>query len=163
MYFLRPKSVLMSIFKYLRHVKPKTLSLDSPRRRNINRGSCHTLILDLKNTRSNFFFVSDHFKFTVSILQLLLCHKRAFCCIISNFVTFKSIQSVFLHYKPFKRVSRTVACFPAFLFQSFAWNHTKGYFGHFPQWNPFSVPAFVSESFQFICTNHWSNCAQKSS
>jgi len=27
--FLRPKSVLMSIFKYLRRVKPKTPSLDS--------------------------------------------------------------------------------------------------------------------------------------
>jgi len=28
--FFRPKSVLMSIFKYLRHVKPKTPSLDPP-------------------------------------------------------------------------------------------------------------------------------------
>jgi len=28
--FLRPKSVQMSIFKYLRPVKPKTLSLDLP-------------------------------------------------------------------------------------------------------------------------------------
>jgi len=28
--FLRPKSVQMSIFKYLRRVKPKTPSLDPP-------------------------------------------------------------------------------------------------------------------------------------
>jgi len=78
--FLRPKSLLMSIFKYLRHVKPKTLSLDSPGRRNLNRGSCHTLILDLKILVPNFFLFLVTSKFTVSILQLLLRYKRTFYC-----------------------------------------------------------------------------------
>ena len=41
---------------------------------------CHTLILDLKKYLFKLLFVSNHFKFTVSILQLLLCHKRTFYC-----------------------------------------------------------------------------------
>ncbi len=70
--FLRPKSVRMSIFKYLRRVKPKTLSLDSPRQRNLNRGSCHTLILDLKILLQISLLFSNTFKFTVfsTVLQL---------------------------------------------------------------------------------------------
>ena len=63
--------------------------------------TCHTLILDLKILIQISLLFSDTFKFAVfsTVLQphiLLL------------------FSPIFLHYKPFKRVSKTIAYFPAF-------------------------------------------------
>jgi len=94
-------------------------------------------------------FVSNHFKFTVFILQLLLCHRRAFYCIISKFISFKAVQSVFLHYKPFKRVSTTIACFPTF-YSNFCIKSYKRVFWSFPSMEPILVPTICPWIFS-IC------------
>ena len=114
--FLRPKSVLMSIFKYLRHVKPKTLSLDSPGRRNLNRGSCHTLILDLKIlVQTSFCFWSfqihcvyfttftvpqTHILLLLSPIFLHLKPSKLFSCITSLQKGSLGPLHVFLHFIP---------------------------------------------------------------
>jgi len=114
--FLRPKSVLMSIFTYLRHVKPKTMSLDSPGRRNLNRGSCHTLILDLKIlVQTSFCFWSllihcVHFTtFTVPQTHVLLLlsptflhskSSKVFSCITSFQKGFLKPLHIFLRFIP---------------------------------------------------------------
>jgi len=114
--FLRPKSVQMSIFKCLRPVKPKDSVSWPSRRRNLNRGSCRTLILDLKTTPSNFFSTSDTFQIhRVLLYNFLLCFRRIFHFLsVSNFLACKTTQSVFLHYRSLKRVSKTIAYFLAF-------------------------------------------------
>jgi len=88
------------------------------RRRNLNRGSCYTLILDLKTTPANFFlllFTSDAFQIHCVFSAIFYCASNAsFTDSVSDSLACKTIQSVFLHYKSLKRVSKTIAYFPAF-------------------------------------------------
>jgi len=81
-----------------------------------------------KNTRSIFFA-----KFWYSqIYCVFYCAPDAYCVVtVSNLITFKAIQSVFLHYKPFKRVSKTIAYFPAF-YSNFCIKSYKRVFWSFP-------------------------------
>ena len=86
--FLRPKSVLMSIFKYLRHIKPKTLSLGP------------------KNTRSNFLSIPDISQFTVYYSAIYYCALIAYATVSA----FKFFLHIFLAFysnfciKSYKRV-----------------------------------------------------------
>jgi len=64
-----------------------------------------------KNTRSNFFAIFWYFQ----IHRVFYCVSTAhFTVSVSNFLAFKTIQNVFLHYESLKRVSKTIAYFPAF-------------------------------------------------
>ena len=90
-----------------------------------------------KNTRSNFLSVSDYFKFTMSISQFSTVLQ-------THILLFPSL--IFLHVKPSKmfscitnhlKISKPIACFPAFYSKFLHKNHTKGYFGHFLLWSPF--------------------------
>ena len=64
-----------------------------------------------KNTHSNFSAIFWYFQ----IHRVFYCASNAhFTVTISNRHTSKAIQGVFLHYESSKRVSRTIACFPAF-------------------------------------------------
>ena len=98
-----------------------------------------------KNTRSNFFLflvISN----SLCLFYNFYCATNAhFTVIISSLITFKAIQSVFLHYKPFEKVSKTIACFPAF-YSNFCIKSYKRVFWSFPAVEPIFSPYNLSLS-----------------
>jgi len=72
---------------------------------------CHTLILDLKILVQFSVLISNTLKFTVfsTVLQ-----THIVLLLSSIFLHLKPSKVFFLRYKPFKRVSKTIAYFPAF-------------------------------------------------
>jgi len=109
-----------------------------------------------KNTHSNFSVIFWYFQ----IHRVFYCASNAhFTVTISNRHTSKAIQSVFLHYKSSKRVSRTIACFPTF-YSNFCIKSYKRVFWSFPTKEPILVPTIcpwvfsicLHESFVKFCT-----------
>jgi len=106
---------------------------------------CYTLILDLKiltQTSFCFWLFQIHYvyftTFTVPQTHILLLLSPIF-------LHLKAIQSVFLHYKPFEKVSKTIACFPAF-YSNFCIKSYKRVFWSFPTKEPIFVPTILSLS-----------------
>ena len=109
-----------------------------------------------KNTHSNFFsifwYFSIHCVFLRSLLTMLQLHILLF------------LSLIFLHMRPSK-LFFALQVIRKFLNQLYIFLHfisnicIKSYkrvFWSFPTMEPILVPTFVSESFQFVCTNHWS-------
>ena len=119
------------------------------KRRNLNRGSYYTLILDLKILvqTSFWFWLSQIHCVYFTIFTMLQTH--ILLLLPPNLLTFETIQSVFLHYKSLKRVSRTIAYFPAF-YSNFCIKSYKRVFWSFPTKEPILVPT--------ICPRVFSTC-----
>ena len=118
----------------------------------------HTLILDLKilvQISSLFLILFNSLCITLRFTIVLQLHMLLLPSLI--FLHLKSSKVLFLHYKSSKKVSKTIAHFRAFYSKFLHKNHTKRVFWSFPAVEPILVPTFVSESFQLVCTNHWSN------
>jgi len=107
----------------------------------VREGLCHSLILDLKTTPSNFFlllFTSDTFSNSLCITpQFSTALQTAYFFSIFNSLAYKAIQSVFLALQVIWNFLNQLHVFLHFIPSFCIKNHTKGYFGHFLQWSPF--------------------------
>jgi len=92
-----------------------------------------------KNTCSNFFLFPIISSSRCLFYNFYCATNAHFAVRVSNFLAFKAVQSVFLHYKSSKRVSRTIACFPAF-YSNFCIKSYKRVFWSFPTKEPILVP-----------------------
>jgi len=120
------------------------------------KGNCHTLILDLKILVQISLLFSDAFQFTMFYSAIFYCGLTAYFTVsVSKFLAFKTIQGVFLHYKPFKKISKIIAYFPAFYPIIFCIKSHKRVFWSFPTKEPILVPT--------TCPWVFSTCLHKSS
>jgi len=111
--------------------------------------NCYTLILDLKILVQTFFLVLI-ISNSLCLFYNFYCAANAhFTVITSNLLTFEAIQSVSLHYKSLKRISRTIAYFPAF-YSNFCIKSYKRVFWSFPTKEPILVPTICPWAFS-IC------------
>jgi len=122
-----------------------------PRRRNLNRGSCHTLIMDLKILARISFLFSDTFKFTVfsTVLQTHIV------LLLSPIFLHTKSSKVFSRITSHLKISKRIAYFPAFYPKFLHKIIQKGYFGHFLQWSPFiNLSAWIIN--QILLKSHFS-------
>jgi len=122
---------------------------------------CHTLILDLKILLQNSFLFLILFKFTVFYSTIFYCGSTAYFTVsVSNFLACKTIQSIFLALQVIEEFLKTLHIFLHFI-PNFSIKIIQRVFWSFPTVEPILVLTFVSESFQLVCTNHWSKFCLK--